>query len=620
MIEKDRTGMVMSITIDTSHDALWKQRYRAPAIFSASIAQQAPDRGLVWTNQSGLLQFHTWDVNSGSLKQRTHTSGGQNTYLHLSPDGRWLYYLKDDHGNEIGHYVRILYEGGEPEDVTPDMPPYSSWVFSFSRQGNRLGFMTATGEGFSVYTAEVNASGSLEPPHLLYQMKTIGYGPMFSADGRFAVVMTSERSGKNEFAMKCFNTDTGEVVAELWDGEGTSVEFHLFSPVPSDARLLASSNRSGIERLMLWDPRTGERTDLNLDIPGAQMAQTWAADGDRVIILALNQAVQSLYLHRLSTSETRRLPTSGGTFEPFYTPDGSRLLALWNDASHNQRLVEIDERSGAITRTVLSPGDPPPGRQMKSVTFPSSDGQAIQAWLCLPDGDGPFPTILETHGGPTGVTLNNFSPAAQAWVDHGFAFLSINYRGSITFGRDFEQKIWHDLGHWEVEDMVAAHAFLVREGIARPDAIYLTGWSYGGYLTLMGLGKRPDLWAGGMAGIAIADWSIQWEDTADTLRGYQEALFGGTPKDVPERYRASSPITYAENVRAPLLIIQGKNDTRTPARPIEMYEQKMKELGKPITVEWFETGHMGGFADVELGIHHQEMIMCFAVEAAKAAG
>jgi dipeptidyl aminopeptidase/acylaminoacyl peptidase len=166
--------------------------------------------------------------------------------------------------------------------------------------------------------------------------------------------------------------------------------------------------------------------------------------------------------------------------------------------------------------------------------------------------------------------------------------------------------------------MAAARNFLVREGIARADAIFLTGWSYGGYLTLLGLGKRPDLWAGGMAGIAIADWSVQWEDTADTLRGYQEALFGGTPKDVPERYRASSPITYAENVTAPLLIIQGKNDTRTPARPVQMYEQKMKALGKSIRVEWFETGHMGAFADTELGIHHQEMMMRFAIEGLKA--
>lgn len=602
----------MSHPIDTSPNALWKQRFRAPSIFHASIAPKAPGRGLVWTNQSGLLQFHTWDVASGELKQLTHTPGGQNTYLHLSPDGRWAYFLKDDHGNEIGHYARIPYAGGEPEDITPEMPPYSSFSFSFNREGTHLGFTTAGREGFDIYVADVAPGGEMGRPRQIYSMKTIGFGPMFSADGALAVVMTSEHSGQNEFALKCFETATGRLVAELWDGEGTSLEFNSFSPIRGDARALATSNRSGIERLLLWNPLTGERADLDLDLPGAQSANTWAADGDRVIISSLNQAVQSVHLLRLSTKETRQLDTPGGDFGLFYTPDGNRLFALWNDAAHNARLVELEEASGKIVRTVLSPGDAPAGREMQSVSFRSSDGQEIQGWLCLPAGEGPFPVILETHGGPTGVTTNSFHAAAQAWVDHGFAFMSINYRGSITFGRAFEQKIWHDLGHWEVEDMAAARDFLVDRGIARREAIFLTGWSYGGYLTLLGLGKRPDLWAGGMAGIAIADWAVQWEDTANTLRGYQEALFGGTPTDVPERYRAASPITYAESVRAPLLIIQGKNDTRTPARPVQMYEQKMKDLGKPITVDWFETGHMGGFADVELGITHQEQMMRFA--------
>lgn len=607
----------MARPIETSHDALWKQRYRTPSIYAADIAPQAPERGLVWTNTSGLLQFYAWDVPSGALRQLTHTPGGHNSPLSLSPDGRWAYYLKDEQGNEIGHYVRIPYEGGEPEDITPDMPPYSSWAFTFSHQGNRLGFTTAGPEGFGVYVMDAGADGSLSSPRLLYQMKTMGIGPMLSADGRLAIVMTSEHTGKSEFALKCFDAGTGEEVAELWDGEGTSLNLYAFAPIAGDNRLLAHSNRSGIERLLLWNPLTGERTDLNLDIPGSHTLASpagWAVDGDRVIVSAVDQAVLSTHLHRLSTGETRQLNTPGGYFAPFFTPDGKRILAMWNDAAHNERLVELDEQSGTITGTVLAAGEAPPGREMQSVTFQSSDGQVIQGWLCLPEGQGPFPTILATHGGPAGVTFNTFSPSAQAWVDHGFAFLTINYRGSVTFGREFEQKIWYDLGHWEVEDMAAARDFLVREGIARPDAIFLTGWSYGGYLTLLGLGKRPDLWAGGMAGIAIADWAIQWEDTADTLRGYQEAIFGGTPQDVPERYRASSPITYAGNVRAPVLIIQGKNDTRTPARPVQMYEQMLKDLGKPITVEWFETGHMGTFADVELGIRHQEQMMNFAVE------
>jgi dipeptidyl aminopeptidase/acylaminoacyl peptidase len=160
--------------------------------------------------------------------------------------------------------------------------------------------------------------------------------------------------------------------------------------------------------------------------------------------------------------------------------------------------------------------------------------------------------------------------------------------------------------------MAAARGWLVEQGIARADQVLLTGWSYGGYLTLQALGKRPALWAGGLAGIAIADWAAQYKDSAGTLRGYLVAFFGATPKERPEQYAASSPITYVENVQAPVLIIQGRNDTRTPARPVEMYEERMMSLGKPIEVHWFDAGHIGSFAKVELSIEHQERMLCFA--------
>jgi len=308
---------------------------------------------------------------------------------------------------------------------------------------------------------------------------------------------------------------------------------------------------------------------------------------------------------------TRKLEAPAGDHRLFYDPRGDVLYSLWGDASHSPHLVRIDEKTGAVAATVLAPGKLPAGRPMRSVSFAGAESSPVQGWLCVPEGTGPFPLILEVHGGPEGVQTNSFNPQSQAWVDHGYAFLSVNYHGSATFGQDFRRSIRNRLGELELQDVAAAREYLVNQGVARSDAVFLTGWSYGGYLTLLALGRRPELWAGGLAGIAIADWALSWEDSADSLRGYQEAMLGGTPAQQPERYKAASPITYAESVRAPLLIIQGRNDSRTPPRPIEIYERKMKELGKDIRVHWYETGHMGSFADVELGIMHQEIMMLF---------
>src|SRR5213078_4126125 len=95
-------------------------------------------------------------------------------------------------------------------------------------------------------------------------------------------------------------------------------------------------------------------------------------------------------------------------------------------------------------------------RPWRSISFPSAGGQQIQGWLAVPEATGPFPTILHIPGGPEAVMTELYAPAGQSWIDHGFAFLSINYRGSTTFGRAFLEQIWGNLGRWEVEDMVAA--------------------------------------------------------------------------------------------------------------------------------------------------------------------
>ena len=122
---------------------------------------------------------------------------------------------------------------------------------------------------------------------------------------------------------------------------------------------------------------------------------------------------------------------------------------------------------------------------------------------------------------------------------------------------------------------------------------------------------RPELWAGAMASAAIADWFLMYEDQADRLRGYQRALFRGTPDETAEATAKASPITYVDNVAAPLLVIQGQNDTQCPPRQMRAYEEKMKAAGKSIDVQWYSTGHSSGVQTVQ--IDHQERAMVFAL-------
>jgi dipeptidyl aminopeptidase/acylaminoacyl peptidase len=596
--------------VSLANDAPWKQRFRAQTILGTQIARAAPQRGLVTSNRSGVYQLCAWEVPSGELRPLTHRPEGVVSGW-ISPDGRYVYYHHDQRGNELGHVVRVPFEGGAPQDLTPDLPPYPTFGMYISRAGNMVAFPLADATGYHLCCLLLGVEGVLAAPRLFAQGKHPAICQGLSYGGDIAVMASTERTGTLRGSLVALDTASGEGIGTLWDGPESSLAALGFAPVAHDLRLLARTNRTGLTRPLLWNPWTGERIDLAPDeLEGEVYPGGWSSEGTRLLLRQFNRAVAQLYVYDLEHRTLTRLQHPRGTYaRTFFGPQGE-IVAEWQDSTHPVRLIALDGETGVQTRTILATDAVSGGHPWQSITFTSSDGQAIQGWLGLPDGKGPFPAILHMHGGPEDVMTDRFSPGAQAWLDHGFAFLTINYRGSVTFGRAFLEQIWGNLGHWEVEDMVAARAWLIERGIARPNQIFLTGWSYGGYLTLQALGTHPQLWAGGMAGIAVADWAIAHEDTTETLRGIRALRFGGTPQEVPERYAASSPITYAERVTAPVLIIQGRHDTRTPPRSVELYEAKMKALGKSIEVHWFGAGH--GSLAVEQQIEHQERMLRFA--------
>ena len=607
--------------IQTDENTPWKKRFRASSINYSQVANNAPERGIAITNQEGIFQIYSWDLKTGTLEKRSDRPEGL-LGAEISPDGRFIYYLDDQTGNEIGHFVRIPFEGGEPEDITPELPPYNPG-FSFisptglalSRAGNRAAFTAGAEGGFRIYVMDIDQGGKVGVPHEIYHSEPLITAPCLSYAGDVLVVASTERYKSPQYSLLAFNVHTGEKIGELWEGDDNSVTPLFFSTAESDTRIAGLTNRSNVERLVIWNPVTGERIDPDLDdILGAINAFDWSADGKRILFRTFNAAVQQLYIYEVDEDRGYRLNHPSGTnFAPYFNTKGD-IHSHLTTATKPAQLVLLDGYSGDLKKVILKAGEVPPGRPWSSFVFPSSDGQEIQGWVAVPDGDGPFPLILDTHGGPQAAQAEIFLPDAQAWLDHGFAWASINYRGSTTFGKGFEEQIWGNPGDLEVEDMVAARDYLIKKGIADPEKVFPTGWSYGGYLTLQALGKYPDLWAGGLAGIALSDWAMSHEYVSESMKKYDYVFFGGTPEEKPEQYAKSSPVSYIQNVKAPVLIIQGRNDTRTPARPIEIYEEKLKALGKEIEVHWFDAGHAGAYAQTEQALKHQERMMTFAVK------
>ncbi len=240
---------------------------------------------------------------------------------------------------------------------------------------------------------------------------------------------------------------------------------------------------------------------------------------------------------------------------------------------------------------VLLPHAPvPAGRAFTSQLVESEDGTPIQLWLARPEGE-PRGTVFEVHGGPNLVTIDRYSPTAQAWLEEGFAYASVNYRGSVTFGRDFREGFWGVGGDLELADIKAAVEWLRSQGLADPATTLITGPSYGGHLTLLSMGRLPGLFAGGLAHVAMADWKAAWEDMNPALRGAWTAFLGGRPEQVPEVLERFSAVNFVDQVVGSVWLNQGARDTRTPAAQAQRYADLLQAAGGDVVLDWFDAGH-----------------------------
>jgi dipeptidyl aminopeptidase/acylaminoacyl peptidase len=227
--------------------------------------------------------------------------------------------------------------------------------------------------------------------------------------------------------------------------------------------------------------------------------------------------------------------------------------------------------------------------------------------------EGPLPTVFSIHGGPHASDEDRFSAYRAAWLDAGFAVVEVNYRGSTGYGSAWRDAIEGRPGLTELEDIAAVYDWAVADGLADPARTVVEGASWGGYLTLLALGTQPDRWAAGVAIVPVADYVAAYEDEMEPLRDFDRALFGGSPDDVPDRYRDSSPLTYVDKVRVPVLVMAGENDPRCPIRQIDNYLDQLSARDAPHSVYRYDAGH-GSLVVAEL-IKQVGMAIHFARQA-----
>ncbi len=428
-----------------------------------------------------------------------------------------------------------------------------------------------------------------------------------SADGALLCVRHAEHGDLLHMALRAFDLRTGEAVGELHD-PGMDLEPVAWSPIPGDPRLAVVHERQAFERPALWNLAAGEREDVEIGLPGAVFPVCWWPDASALLLRHQSEGYDQLYRLDLATRElTLLIDPRGEITDAAVRPDGE----VWLRTSNSVRPPAILTAGG---RPVLAPeGEPAPeGRPYRPLWFENPAGQRIQAFLATPPGGGPFPLVMDIHGGPESHYADRFDPQVQAFVDLGFAVALVNYRGSTGYGVAFRRALKGNIGFPETEDILACLDALVAQGVADPERVVLEGWSWGGYLALLNAGLNPERWRAVIGGIPVGDYEACHYECSPPLRAWDLATLGGSPEEFPDLYRERNPMTYIDRVRAPVLVIAGEHDSRCPIGQAMRWVDALRSRGGHVQVHRYGTGHHAN--QIDEVIHHVELELAFMLE------
>ncbi len=551
---------------------------------------------LVYTS-SASGRPNLWLMNTdGTGAHQLVTNDDRQSGARFTRDDSAVVYSQDRGGNEYYDIYEVPVNGGEPRNLT-NTPDISETVGEFSPNGKLLAI------GVKQKTAPATNLAVMEWPGGSIRQLTHETDPKaswseeaWSPDGRFLYATRS--IGIDDSNIFRIEVATGASQQLL---EHTCKQLISISAVSPDghALLVTSNANGGYNNAALLDPATKK---LNW-ITQTQWSASGAAftpDGrSAVVLLNADGRISTRFVNLKTMQQSERGVPPGLNYPVAYPtpflPDGSLLLSH-EDSSHPQELyrlapdnslVQITHNADETLQHIALP-------KSQLVTFRSFDGRLISAFLWVPFNlkrNGKAAAVVMPHGGPTGQVVDSFNGNAELLASRGFVVIAPNVRGSTGYGMEFQNANIKDLGGGDLKDEIAGVDFLKATGFIDPKRVGIWGGSYGGYMTLMAIGKTPSVWSAAVDEYGILNWLTMLQHEDPRLQEYEKLLLGDPVKD-RATYEASSPLQYIRNETAPLLVLQGENDIRVPREEAAQVVEILKAEGRTVDVAYYpEEGH-----------------------------
>lgn len=424
----------------------------------------------------------------------------------------------------------------------------------------------------------------------------------WSKDGRTLYVQRESRDQKH-LDLLAVDSATGGSRVVLTETARTWLNLNNdFHPL-TDGSFIWGSERTGFHHLYRW--ANGQLTPIThgdwvmtglvgVDEPNHRLFFTGNKDG------VLEQHVYSVdYLH---PEEPQRLTESGYWNNAVMDKAGTRLIITRSSPDQPPQVYLADDsgkRIAWVEENKLDASHPyapymAAHRPIEFGTLKAADGTTLYWEMITPPlkPGKKYPVFFEHYGGPgTGqqVTRAWGSPMRQYWVSKGWIYFQIDNRGSYNRGKAFEDHIYHAMGTVEVEDQATGARWLQKQPYVDPGKIAISGWSYGGYMSLKMLEKAPrGLYAAGIVGAPVTKWELY--DTHYTER------YLGNPAIDPKPYQTSDALADAVNIKEPFLLLHGMSDDNVVFENSSMLADELQQADHPFDMMFYvgQTHHIAG--------------------------
>ena len=553
-------------------------------------------RILFTSNATGIFNAYTLPVEGGTPKPLTRSTTDSTFSISFFPHDDRVLFTRDRGGDENFHLF-LLHPDGMEQDLTPGeelkaqfmgwRPDGSAFFVSSNERDPRF---------FDVYRYDAQTYART----LLYKNEDGFDLGAISRDEQWIALNRANTTSDSDIYL--FNVNKQEV-KHLTPHEG-AISFRAETFDPASQRLLLLTNEgSEFKHLRTYDLITGDMRDH--ESAEWDVIYTYFSRDGQFRVTGINEdgsIVIRVVEYDGSEEKPVRIPAlpEGEIRGVIFSASSIRIaFYVYSDRSPDNLFIH-DFSTGHIkqlTRSLSKEIDSSDLVEAEVVRFRSFDGMLIPSIYYKPQeasAENKVPAIVYVHGGPGGQTVRGYNAQIQYLVNHGYAVLGINNRGSCGYGKTFFAAANRKHGREPLWDCVEAKIYLASLGYIDHERIGIMGGSYGGYMTLAALAFRPEVFKVGVDIFGVSNWLRTLESIPPYWESVRKAIYheiGDPVKDI-DFLIATSPLFHAKEIRKPLIVIQGANDPRVIKAESDEIVQAVKKQNIPVEyIVFSDEGH-----------------------------